>query len=177
MKVIIKARAERGFYRCGLFFPFEGRVIDPADLTEAQRVILAGEPNLRFVLRSDEEDDAERIAAEQQAADAAAAEAALAGATPGEPIAAIVQVGDTDVSVQVVGLSEDGAPVVTDASFNALQAAADAQGAADAAKDEAAKDTAAAPDPAPAAAAPAAKPAAPVKAPKAPSTSGKKAGR
>ena len=175
MKVIIKARAERGFYRCGLFFPLEGRVVDAEQLTEEQRVILAKEPNLQIAPLSDA--DAERIAAEQHAADTAAAEAALAAATPEQPVDAIVHVGDTDVPVQVVGQSEDGAPVVTDESFNALQAAADAQGAADAAKDEASKDTAAAPDQAPAAAAPDAKPAAPVKAPKAAATNGKKAGK
>ncbi|WP_330925247.1 HI1506-related protein [Candidatus Sororendozoicomonas aggregata] len=42
----ISAVAEAGFYRCGLFFPHEGRQISGDDLSDKQLAQLKAEPNL-----------------------------------------------------------------------------------------------------------------------------------
>ena len=42
----IKAVAEAGFYRCGMFFPHEGRTLSVDDLSERQLDQLRAEPNL-----------------------------------------------------------------------------------------------------------------------------------
>ena len=45
-KVLITARAQKGFFRCDLFFPKDGLILDLEDLDEKTRERLLSEPQL-----------------------------------------------------------------------------------------------------------------------------------
>lgn len=68
--IIVKAKAERGFYRAGLHFTREGRELDTSELTKAQLEAIRSEPNL--VVSEPAETDAQRLAREKAEAKAAA---------------------------------------------------------------------------------------------------------
>lgn len=108
MKIFVKAIAQQGFYRAGLFFPHEGRVIDPDDLTDAQKKAIAEEPHLTWRPHDDVDDDLQSTP--------------LADAGESHPIEAVVDLGDKQVPVQIVGQDEGGNPIVTEESFANLQA-------------------------------------------------------
>ncbi|MGV6839989.1 MAG: HI1506-related protein [Planktomarina sp.] len=45
-KIMISAKSEKGFWRCGTFFPKEGKHVEQSDFTQAQWDVLKAEPNL-----------------------------------------------------------------------------------------------------------------------------------
>lgn len=54
-KVFISADQEQGFYRCGEFFPKNGKVVDLANFTDAQVQRLKDEPKLRITNPTEEQ--------------------------------------------------------------------------------------------------------------------------
>jgi len=45
-KIMISAKPDKGFWRCGTFFPKDGKEVAKEDFTDAQWEVLKAEPNL-----------------------------------------------------------------------------------------------------------------------------------
>lgn len=71
-KINVKAKAERGFYRAGLFFTREGVDLETAELSKEQLRAIQEEPNLTVVeVGESDADRSKREKAEAAAADKA----------------------------------------------------------------------------------------------------------
>ena len=55
---VISAVSPNGFYRCGMFFPHDGKTVAPEDFTDTEWKRLMEEPNLRIQAASEAEAEA-----------------------------------------------------------------------------------------------------------------------